>query len=1184
MIGERISKRSITILATVASLAVTIEWTSAAPPLQVDPTAAATYRLEDTWTRRPWALTAGRYGHAGDISSAGTSRHVLDTRHQAIHLLDEAGRPRGVFRLPPPMNANPGDTWNAVRLDTASDGAIAVLSLAPPGRNLGFAHVGLFDEVGRELGGFEITAQNGHFTDVAAAHNGAIYVTRAPLSGLFGGGAGNLGVDVYSRDGRLVAVIEDPAHLTYPDGVDVDADGTVYVINRTTVPSAEPGPGPTATPYPSFSGPGLGSPFQPNQATQAPIEGIVIYGSDHAFRDQVPFVSAEDVAAGPAGVYVSRHLEIFRLRETEPLFSGATGRVYAAYFGRAAIHLDVPSNGQLVAGLAHCYHQGVMMFADPSLRPGRYVLAGQTDSPELEGPAYPIRIAADSWVGALGGRFSIYGRPGPNRIYSAEQYARELQTVQRWGLDGSLTSQLGVCSGGESFWARDIAIDGDTVYTIDPVIVQARPGDGFPEWRFWPGELRLPLDISRLAAIGADNGEVAVLDQGAGSVVVLDAAGRLRHDWSWRSAINGLPSDLALHAGEVFLTETGERRVYRFSVTGELLGSFFVHDAPIAVDVGPDGRVYVLGRTGWGLRYSVNGDLEAAWRMPDREVQAKDIAVASDGKVRVNFYRLYQGGPDAFEIVDAGIWVFGAVETSVPPPAAPDACLAVPDKWAFPPTLPLGDRVDVTLTVDGSCPGSHSPVQVALVLDVSRSMNWEDARERAIEAGVGLLDRLDPQAAEVALVTFGDGAGVAVPMTRDFGAVVAAITGSDAWGDTQLGAGLIAAGAELARVEAAGVRQVAIVLSDGAPKDDPMDAALELAAGGVEAYFLAFPTREWNDALEGVLHAITGDPARVFVSPVESDLDVVTADATVFVPELGLFESIEVRDVIPENMAYMDGSASPPGTLEGDTLVWRFPVTAAGERLRMTYRLQPMETGTWPTNVRADADFVDALGARGTLEFPVPIVRVWDRSSLNFKVYLPLTANRACLESGTPVDVVLVLDASVSMADPTPGGGTKLEAARLAARRFLEILDPTDRASIVIFHDEATTLSGLTADRRVLIAALEQIEVSPGTLIDTGLHAAADVLESEARSDAQRAVILLTDGRHNLEPVGVLRAADRLKSAGVLLFAIGLGSDIDRDLLRESATVPEYYYEAPEADELEAIYQEIADWLPCARP
>ena len=73
-----------------------------------------------------------------------------------------------------------------------------------------------------------------------------------------------------------------------------------------------------------------------------------------------------------------------------------------------------------------------------------------------------------------------------------------------------------------------------------------------------------------------------------------------------------------------------------------------------------------------------------------------------------------------------------------------------------------------------------------------------------------------------------------------------------------------------------------------------------------------------------------------------------------------------------------------------------------------------------------------------------------------------------------------------------------------------------------------------------------------------------------------------TDG----EPTGttpdeVRAAAEAAKGDGILLFTIGLGQDVDQDLLRDVATRPEWYFYAPDTSDLAAIYEKIAYEIPC---
>ena len=190
-----------------------------------------------------------------------------------------------------------------------------------------------------------------------------------------------------------------------------------------------------------------------------------------------------------------------------------------------------------------------------------------------------------------------------------------------------------------------------------------------------------------------------------------------------------------------------------------------------------------------------------------------------------------------------------------------------------------------------------------------------------------------------------------------------------------------------------------------------------------------------------------------------------------------------------------------------------------------------------------------------------------------------------CIPGTQRTDVVLVLDASSSMQEHTTANRTKLDAAVAAASTFLDQLhfDLGDQAAVVAFNSTASLLAPLTTDRSALNAALAGITTAQYTRLDTGIASARTELAGPHHHATNTPVmIILTDGRANPVPVSVAEAEARsAKAAGMVVFAIGLGTDLDTEALRNMATRPEYFYTAPDAEALAGIYRGIAVAIPC---
>lgn len=199
--------------------------------------------------------------------------------------------------------------------------------------------------------------------------------------------------------------------------------------------------------------------------------------------------------------------------------------------------------------------------------------------------------------------------------------------------------------------------------------------------------------------------------------------------------------------------------------------------------------------------------------------------------------------------------------------------------------------------------------------------------------------------------------------------------------------------------------------------------------------------------------------------------------------------------------------------------------------------------------------------------------------------YLPLALREHCVPDQRQVDVVLVIDASTSMQEPTAAGRPKIDAAVAAARLLVgELrLQAGDRAAVVAFNAAATLLQPLTSDPAALDAALAAIAIGPQTCLPCGVEAAdAELAGPRRRPAAQPAVVVLTDGRSNPRPAAeAVERAAAAKVRGVAVFTVGLGDDVDAEALAAMASRPVFAFRTADAEALAGIYRAIAGAIPC---
>jgi Ca-activated chloride channel homolog len=202
--------------------------------------------------------------------------------------------------------------------------------------------------------------------------------------------------------------------------------------------------------------------------------------------------------------------------------------------------------------------------------------------------------------------------------------------------------------------------------------------------------------------------------------------------------------------------------------------------------------------------------------------------------------------------------------------------------------------------------------------------------------------------------------------------------------------------------------------------------------------------------------------------------------------------------------------------------------------------------------------------------------------------------------------VILAFDVSASMAatDVTP---TRMEAAKTAARAFVDRQPSTVKIGVVAFGGTGLVTQEATDDRGAVIAAIDRLAPQGGTGLGRGLLTSLGAIvgrpvqvAAEGNSvepvgpdlgyHGSAAIVLLSDGENTDEPDPV-EVADLASGAGVKVYPIGVGqpegtvlqidgfqiaTKLDEPLLQEiAARTDGHYYPATDQQALASVYDSI---------
>ena len=176
----------------------------------------------------------------------------------------------------------------------------------------------------------------------------------------------------------------------------------------------------------------------------------------------------------------------------------------------------------------------------------------------------------------------------------------------------------------------------------------------------------------------------------------------------------------------------------------------------------------------------------------------------------------------------------------------------------------------------------------------------------------------------------------------------------------------------------------------------------------------------------------------------------------------------------------------------------------------------------------------------------------WIRALLQFGAVLcagvafagPRWGTEQTLERGSGVDMVLALDASLSML-ATDARPNRLERMKEEARRLLA-LSTGDRVGLLAFAGRSYILTPLTVDRGALELFLDNLDPSvvgqAGSSLSRAIRQGTDLLVA-TQTTSDRALVIMSDGEAFEPPEEVTAAAAHAAEAGVTVIAVGFGTE-----------------------------------------
>lgn len=182
-----------------------------------------------------------------------------------------------------------------------------------------------------------------------------------------------------------------------------------------------------------------------------------------------------------------------------------------------------------------------------------------------------------------------------------------------------------------------------------------------------------------------------------------------------------------------------------------------------------------------------------------------------------------------------------------------------------------------------------------------------------------------------------------------------------------------------------------------------------------------------------------------------------------------------------------------------------------------------------------------------------------------------------------PLNIALVVDRSTSMADG------KLELAKAASVKLVDMLQPEDRLAIVSYGTDVSTvvesLPATPANKERFYSAIHRIELSGSTNLSGGWTQGANLIKSHKSDATISRVLLMSDGHANegiTDQAGLDQLARTQLENGIATTTFGIGLDYNEELMTGIAMNGAgnyYFFDTAEPAALAGMFEQEAKGL-----